>query len=328
MKTTELLVNLLSLAESSSGSNIAENSAPVAAETSSADATLESIFESVKRLFFDGFAVGDVTISLWNVTLGLLFFFICLKLGQWVKNRVENKWFLKSKLSKGAREASASLMWYAIVVIAILFSLSIAGIKLSSLALVAGALSLGIGFGLQNIVSNFISGLILLFERPIKRGDWIIVGNTQGFVKDINIRSTQVQTFDFADVLIPNSELLTNQVTNWMLNTSVGRIRIAIGVAYGSDTGKVKDLLIEIARNNPEVVLGHKEYLDPEVLFLRFGDSSLDFELRVFVKDILTTTRTTSAINFEIDRVFRAHNIQIPFPQRDIHIIESNGDKS
>jgi potassium-dependent mechanosensitive channel len=328
MKTTELLVNLLTLAESASGSKTAESSAPVVADTPPADAALESIFESVKRLFFDGFAVGDVTISLWNVTLGLLFFFISLKLGQWVKNRVENKWFLKSKLSKGAREASASLMWYAIVVIAILFSLSIAGIKLSSLALVAGALSLGIGFGLQNIVSNFISGLILLFERPIKRGDWIIVGNTQGFVKDINIRSTQVQTFDFADVLIPNSELLTNQVTNWMLNTSVGRIRIAIGVAYGSDTGKVKDLLIEIARNNPEVVLGHKDYLDPEVLFLRFGDSSLDFELRVFVKDILTTTRTTSAINFEIDRVFREHNIQIPFPQRDIHIIESNGDKS
>lgn len=292
------------------------------------EANMESALEVLKRLFFDGFSVGDVSISLWNVTLGLIFFFISLKLGRWVKNRVENKWFVNSKLSKGAREASASLMWYAIVVIAVLFSLSIAGIKLSNLALVAGALSLGIGFGLQNIVSNFISGLILLFERPIKRGDWIIVGNTQGFVKDINIRSTQVQTFDFADVLIPNSELLTNQVTNWMLNTSVGRIRVSIGVAYGSDTILVKDLLLDIARNNSDVVLGDKEYLDPEVLFLQFGDSSLDFELRMFVKDILTTTRTKSAINFEIARVFREHNIQIPFPQRDIHVIERNGDKN
>ncbi len=291
-------------------------------------AALNDLFMTLKRIFFDGFSVGEVTISLWNVTLGLVFFYISLKIGQWVKNRVENKWFIKSKLSKSAREASASLIWYAIVIVATLFSLSIAGIKLANLALVAGALSLGIGFGLQNIVSNFISGLILLFERPIKRGDWIIVGNTQGFVKDINIRSTQVQTFDHADVLIPNSELLTNQVTNWMLASTIGRIRINVGVAYGSDTSIVKNLLIEVASNNPDAVLDHPDYPNPEVLFLRFGDSSLDFELRLFVKDILTTTRTTSAINFEIDRVFRENNIQIPFPQRDVHIIESSGDQS
>jgi potassium-dependent mechanosensitive channel len=301
-------------------------SAEDASKTEVISTDLGSHFESVKRLFFEGFSVGDVSISLWNVSIGLVFFFISLRLGQWIKNRMENRWFLKSKLSKGAREASASLLWYAIVVIATLFSLSIAGIKLANLALVAGALSLGIGFGLQNIVSNFISGLILLFERPIKRGDWIIVGNTQGFVKDINIRSTQVQTFDYADVLIPNSELLTNQVTNWMLASSVGRIRIPIGVAYGTNTSKVKELLISIAKENPDVVVGHPDYHDPEVLFISFGDSSLDFELRVFVKDVLTTTRTTSDINFRIDEVFREEQIQIPFPQRDLHIIENKGD--
>lgn len=305
------------------------------AESAEINKSVSSVFDSImdalmsiKHWLVEGFSIGDVNISLWHISIGILFFFVSLRLGRWFKNRMENHWFLNSSLSKGAREASASLMWYAIVILATLFSLSIAGINLANLALVAGALSLGIGFGLQNIVSNFISGLILLFERPIKRGDWIIVGNTQGFVKEISIRSTQVQTFDHADVLIPNSELLTNQVTNWMLATSVGRIRLPVGVAYGSDTAKVKSILTEIGRNSPDVIIDTKEYNSPEVLFLRFGDSSLDFELRVFIKDILTSPRTTSALNFEIDRLFRENNIQIPFPQRDVHVIEQKGDKN
>ncbi|MET1256221.1 mechanosensitive ion channel family protein [Aliikangiella maris] len=283
--------------------------------------TMLNFLVIIKDGIMDGFSVGNMTISLWNIFLGLFFFYVAFKIGRWIRNRLEQKWLLKSNLSKGAREAAASLTWYALIAFISIIALAIAGFNISNLALVAGALSVGIGFGLQNVVNNFISGLILLFERPIKRGDWIIVGNTQGFVKEINIRSTRIQTFDFADVLIPNSELLTNQLTNWTLSNALGRVRIPIGVAYGSDTDKVKTILLNIAEQHPEVVKEHAEVPNPQVHFLKFADSSLEFELRCFISDILNIMRITSEINFAIDKQFKEADIRIPFPQRDLHII-------
>jgi small-conductance mechanosensitive channel len=180
-------------------------------------------------------------------------------------------------------------------------------------------LSVGIGFGLQAIVNNFVSGLILLFERPIKTGDWIIVGNTEGYVKRISIRSTMIQTFDRADVIVPNSDLIANQVTNWMLYDPRGRIRVPVSVAYGSDTEKVRELLLEIANTHPEVITDGTSPT-PRVLFLQFGDSSLNFELRCHIRNIDMRRIVMSDINFAIDKAFREHGVEIPFPQRDVHI--------
>jgi small-conductance mechanosensitive channel len=175
------------------------------------------------------------------------------------------------------------------------------------------------GAGLLGRVNNFVSGLILLFERPIKSGDWIVVGNTEGYVKKISVRSTIIQTFDRSDVIVPNSELISSQVTNWMLHDIRGRVIVPVGVAYGSDTGLVKELMLEVANSHPRVITDGS-VPKPRVLFMEFGDSSLNFELRCFIRDIDYRLRTRSELNFAIDAIFRKHGVEIPFPQRDVHV--------
>jgi small-conductance mechanosensitive channel len=225
-------------------------------------------------------------------------------------------------MDRGSKEAMISLTGYLGVAIAFLIALSMAGFELANIALIAGALSVGIGFGLQNIVNNFVSGLILLFERPIKTGDWVVVSGTEGYVKKISIRSTQIQTFDRSDVIVPNSQLISEQVTNWMFRDSIGRIKVPIGVAYGTDPEKVKEILLDIAYQQEFVITQSPILGKPWVLFKEFGDSSLNFELRCYIKDVDSRMRAVSAINFEIDKAFRAAGIEIPFPQRDVHIIK------
>ncbi|MDJ0893273.1 MAG: mechanosensitive ion channel [Gammaproteobacteria bacterium] len=272
------------------------------------------------RYFTEGFELAGLKFVpsqlLWAIFLLSLF----LTLTRWFKGRLERKWLRKTRMDRGAQEALVTTSGYVGVAIAILVALSVAGIQFTNLAIIAGALSVGIGFGLQNVVNNFVSGLILLVERPVKTGDWIIVGGTEGYVKRISIRSTLIQTRDLADVIVPNSELISGQVTNLMLRDLWGRIRVPIGVAYGSDTAKVKEILLEIANNNPEVIKGSPRVSDPQVLFMAFADSSLNFELRCFIRDVDRRFRVTSEINFAIDAAFREHGIQIPFPQRDLHI--------
>jgi small-conductance mechanosensitive channel len=204
-------------------------------------------------------------------------------------------------------------------VIAALAALSVAGFNFGNIAIIAGALSVGIGFGLQNIVNNFVSGLILLFERPIRRGDWVQVGTTEGYVQDIRIRSTRIQTFDRSDVIVPNSELISNQVTNYMLGDVRGRAIVRVGVAYGSDVEKVRDILTRVAEEHELVVLDGTSP-EPTVLFRGFGDSSLDFELRVHLYEIDRRLSTISDLNFAIDKAFREEGVEIPFPQRDVHV--------
>lgn len=222
-------------------------------------------------------------------------------------------------MDRGAREALVSITGYVGVAVAILIALGVAGVEFSNLAIIAGALSVGIGFGLQNIVSNFVSGLILLFERPIKSGDWIVVGGTEGYVRRIRMRSTQIQTFDSADVIVPNSELITGQVTNWMLQDIGGRIRVPIGVAYGSDTTLVKETLLGIARRHPQVI-NDEAGREPKVLFLSFADNSLQFELRCYIRQIDKSLDVKSEMNFAIEAAFRERGIEIPFPHREVHI--------
>ena len=266
-----------------------------------------------------GFSIGEFQLVPARILLAIGAFAALVMLTRWLQTRLERRWFRYARLDHGAREAVVAISGYVMLTVAALIALGIVGFNFGNIALVAGALSVGIGFGLQNIVSNFVSGLILLFERPVKTGDWIIVGSTEGYVKRISIRSTQIQTFDRADVIVPNSELISQQVTNWMLHDTQGRARVPIGVAYGSDTQKVKQVLERIAGEHPSVITDGS-YPEPKVLFLGFGDSALNFEVRCFIRNIDNRLQVVSDLNFAIDAAFRAEGIEIPFPQRDLHL--------
>ena len=230
-------------------------------------------------------------------------------------------------MDRGARDALLKITGYVGFVVAALVGLKLTGISFAGLAIVAGALSVGIGFGLQNIVNNFVSGLILLFERPIKSGDFVTVGAVEGTVKTISIRSTEIETLDRQNVIVPNSELVSQQVTNWVLHDPVGRLTLDIGVAYGSDVEKVREVLLEVATSSDYVVTDGISAPKPKVLFMTFGDSSLNFELRVWIKQIRRRFDATSDLHFGIDKAFREHDITIPFPQRDLHVKYWPGDQ-
>lgn len=268
----------------------------------------------------EGVKIGeDTEIVPWDVITGILVFTAIIIATGWIKRWIKRRWLRHMTMDRGARDALITIVGYVGFLIAALVGLRIMGINLAGLAWVAAGVSVGIGFGLQAIVSNFISGLILLFERPIKSGDFVTVGTVEGTVRRISIRSTEIETLDNQNVIVPNSELISGQVTNWVLHDPHGRLRLAVGVAYGSDVDKVKEILEEAACNHPHVITDGR-VPGPKALFMRFGDSSLDFELRVRIKRIEKRFDVISDLNFEIDRAFRANDIQIPFPQRDLHL--------
>jgi small-conductance mechanosensitive channel len=278
-----------------------------------------AIIEHTRNYIVNGFTIGEFRIVPGKILLSLLFFTLIILSTGWIKRQLEINWLPKTSMERGGREAVVTITGYIMFVVAALIALSVSGFDFSNIAIIAGALSVGIGFGLQNIVNNFVSGLILLFERPIRRGDWVQVGTTEGYVKDINIRSTRILTFDRSDVIVPNSELISGQVTNYMLGDIRGRAIIKVGVAYGSDTEKVRHILTRVAEEN-EVVVNDATSPQPLVLFRGFGDSSLDFELRVHLYDVDRRLSTMSNLNFAIDKAFREEGIEIPFPQRDVHV--------
>jgi len=277
------------------------------------------VIEHVRSYIIHGFDIGSFRIVPGRILWALLIFGTIVVLSSWVRSQMENQWLKMTTMGQGARDAVVTITGYIMFLIAVLAGMSAAGFDFGNIAIIAGALSVGIGFGLQNIVNNFVSGLILLFERPVRKGDWIVVNGTEGVVKDIQIRSTRIETFDRSDVIVPNSELISNQVTNWVLSSSSGRAIIPVGVAYGTDTEKVRDVLLKVAEENDDVA--KTNYLpEPKVLFREFGDSSLNFELRVFLLNVDSRLSVISDLNFAIDKAFREAGIEIPFPQRDLHV--------
>jgi len=224
----------------------------------------------------------------------------------------------RTKLEVGQQYAIARIVGYIVLVLGLLIGLETVGVNLNSLAVVAGALGVGIGFGLQNIVNNFVSGLIILAERPIQIGDRIDLGNnTVGKVVRIGARATHVLTNDNIMVIVPNSEFVSNRVVNWTHIDPRVRLRLVVGVGYSSDPHEVEKLLLEIADENPNVLKDPA----PTVAFKEFGQSTLNFELRVWAEDMAHRPgNLESQLNFAIWDKFKQRGIELPFPQRDLHI--------
>ena len=265
---------------------------------------------------FQGFTVGNVTISLVDFAIAILIFAVVMLLTHTGQRALTERILPETQIDTGLQHSLSAGFGYIGVVIAAVLAVSAIGLDLTNIALIAGALSVGIGFGLQNIVNNFVSGLTLLVERPIKVGDWVVVGDQEGIVKRIQVRATEIETFQRTSGIVPNSAFLQEPVINRTHKDSSGRIEVPVGVAYGSDTAKVERLLLDAAKENPKVA----SWPEPFVLFTNFGESSLDFELRCYCQNVFDTIRGASELRFAIDGAFRKGGIEIPFPQRDVHL--------
>ena len=269
----------------------------------------------VSSAFF-GFQVGGLKLSIQSIFIGIGIFVVGVSLTRIVRQMFWRRTEHVFAEESGARESIAKILTYTGFVLSVLGALSYLGVGVSNLALVAGALSIGIGFGLQSIINNFVSGLILLTERTIKTGDWIILGQVEGFVERINVRSTEVRTFDRSTVIVPNADLITGQVTNWTYGNKIGRVVVNVGVSYDSDPEQVYDLLMEIARSHPKSM----DKPGPRCVFTDFGDSALMFSLRVYIADIGDSFSVRTGVRNMIWKRFREEGIEIAYPQRNLHI--------
>lgn len=264
------------------------------------------------QMVFFGFRVGDIEISLAEILLALVLFTALLAATRMLQKSLDQRIFPRTRLDLGTRHSIRSGVGYAGFTLAAMLAVSTVGIDLSNLAIIAGALSVGIGFGLQNIVNNFVSGLILLVERPIKAGDWVVVGEFQGYVKQISVRATEIATFDRASVFIPNSSLISGSVMNRTYADKVGRVVLPIGVAHEDDPKRVRELLLEIALAHPEI----RRNPAPSVAFLGFGDHLFNMELSAFVHDVDKVKSVTSDLCFAIHEAFLREGMQIPSARR------------
>lgn len=264
------------------------------------------------------FELGGNHISLFSLILAVAI----MVASSWAAKLAEQltrRTLKETHLDEGLKGSLEQFSRYTVLIIGFLITLDTLGVSLSSLAAIGTVLMVGVGFGLQNIAQNFISGLIILLERPIKNGDVVIVDDVAGRVTKIGARSTMIQTRDDVAIIVPNSKFISEKVINESFSGTKIRLSITVGVAYGSDTALVQETLLSIAQNHPGVITHPKPY----VFFEDFGDSSLNFKLCAWVSDLWAKEITASEIRYKIDQAFREKNITIPFPQRDVHLIQT-----
>ena len=268
-----------------------------------------------------GISIGGTRITIINVAYLIIFLVFFRFLSRIIREGLQNRVLPRTRLDIGARASFVNVVIYAFWILAIYTGINILGINLSSLAFMAGALGIGIGFGLQNVVNNFVSGIILLFDPSIQVGDMVQIGEDWGTVNRINIRTTIVQTFDNASLIIPNSEMLSNKVTNWSFKDPKVRRQVDVGVAYGSDVQLVHKILLEIVGDMPEIM----DDPAPRVDFTDFGDSALIFRVRFWISSPEFWLGAPTELRFRIDEEFKKNGIEIAFPQQDIHIRSASG---
>jgi small-conductance mechanosensitive channel len=263
------------------------------------------------------FNLGDSKLTI-GLLLTLILSFVILFVGaEWIRKLIINKILSRYRLDIGTRKSIGTMVKYFLILAGIFSILQTNGLDLSAFGILAGAVGVGIGFGLQNITNNFISGLIILFEQPIKEGDRIEVGDVSGDVIKISARSTMIVTNDNISIIVPNSQFIDSQVINWSHNDRNIRFNFPVGVSYKEDPQKIKKILLEVAKNNSGVL----NLPEPDVLFDEFGDSSLNFSLRVWTSEYINRPKVLkSQLYYEIFRKFKEEGVEIPFPQRDLNL--------
>ncbi|MBE9573915.1 MAG: mechanosensitive ion channel [Proteobacteria bacterium] len=268
-----------------------------------------------------GISIGKVKITILNVCYVIIFLLLVSYISRIIRKALQDEVLPRTRLDIGARASLVNVVIYSLWVLAIYTGINILGIDLSSLAFMAGALGIGIGFGLQNIVNNFISGIILLFDPSIQVGDMVQIGEDWGTINRINIRTTIVQTFDNAALIIPNSHMLSDRVTNWSYKDPKVRRQVDVGVAYGSDVQLVRTVLLRIVNDMPEIM----DDPAPRVDFTDFADSALIFRARFWITSPEFWLTAPTELRFRIDEEFKKNGIEIAFPQQDIHIRSASG---
>jgi potassium-dependent mechanosensitive channel len=266
--------------------------------------------------FLRGITVGGIRIAPADIIAAVVTFVVAVMVTRYVQRQVDERVLQRLHLDRGVQHSIRTGVGYLGISIAILLGVGTLGLDLSSLALIAGALSVGIGFGLQAVVSNFVAGLILLIERPIKVGDWVVVGDKEGLIKRISVRSTEIQTFQRASVIIPNSELISSQVLNWTLKDKFGRVDIKIAVAHGTDLKKLREVLLACTAGDQRI----SRLPAPLVVFRDFGPNCFNFELRCFVNDVDNSLGVQSDLRFAIVEAFERNGIELFFPKQVVHL--------
>ncbi len=272
-------------------------------------------------LRFKLFTIGDTDVSLLTIIVMAVVVYASTKLAKLVRNYFNKTVFPRFKIEPGLQFSLSKLIGYIIIVIGILIALQGMGIRLSALTVFAGVLGVGIGFGMQSITANFVSGIAILFERPIKEGDMVRIGTMVGTVRKINLRATIIRTINNEHLVVPNSQFINSTVENMSHSDLKLRLEVEVGVAYGTDPYLVREALLEAARSTENVL----RVPEPDVLFTAFGNSSLDFVLRVWIADPVMRLQVNSSLHYAIVEQFKQRNITIPFPQRDVYVKQFPG---
>lgn len=263
------------------------------------------------------FSMGESNLTIGIILSLLISFIVLFIVSEWIRRLLVNKVLNRYQIETGTRQSIGTIVKYVLVLAGIFSILQTSGVDLSAFGILAGAIGVGIGFGLQNVTNNFISGLIILFEQPIKIGDRIEVGDVTGDVIKISARSTTIVTNDNISIIIPNSQFIDSQVINWSHSDRNIRFNIPVGVSYQEEPEKIKKILLEVALSNEGIL----KIPEPDILFEDYGDSSINFNLRVWTSEYINKPKVLkSQLYYEIFRRFREEEVEIPFPQRDIHL--------